>query len=1178
MSDVTSLRDKYALREGRAFLTGTQALARLPLVQRWRDEAAGLRTAGLVSGYRGSPLGSVDQELWRAARELEAAHVRFQPGVNEDLAVTAIWGSQQVNLFDGARYDGVFGMWYGKGPGVDRSADALRHANAAGTARLGGVLAVAGDDHACKSSTLPHQTEPVFAAVGIPVLAPADVQDLLDFGVHGWAMSRYSGCWTALKCVSDVVETSASVELAFDRVTVVMPGDLLLPPAGVSIRYPDPPLEQERRLLTVKLPAVQAYARANGLDRKVWDPAAARIGLIAPGKSWLDLRQALAMLGIDEAEAGRRGIRLRKVGLVWPLEPEGALAFARGLEEVLVVEEKRGIVEDQLRTLLYASPERTRVLGKTDETGAPLLPAFGELSPDAIALAIGARLLRTAPDAALAERVAQIAERRDRLAGAPPAAVRPPHYCSGCPHNISTKVPEGSRATAGIGCHGMATFIYPETKLFCQMGGEGLHWVGQQPFTETRHVFANMGEGTYFHSGLLAIRAAVAANTPITYKILYNDAVAMTGGQPVDGPISVPRITQQLAAEGVGRIVVVTDEPERYESVTDLAPGVPVRHRREMDATQRELRELPGVTAIVYDQTCAAEKRRRRKRGRDPDPARRVVINTAVCEACGDCSAKSNCISVVPVATDLGTKRAIDQSSCNKDFSCIEGFCPSFVTVEGGRLRKGKGTGAAADLPPLADPLLPSLHHHHAILVTGIGGTGVVTIGALLGMAAHLEGRAVSVLDMAGLAQKGGSVWSHIKIGAAGAELGAARIAAGEATALIGADLVVAASAETLGKLGPGTHALVNSHRAITGDEVRGYARESKAGELDEATAPTPPLPALAARIRDVAGEAEFLDATAVATALAGDAIATNLFLLGLAYQKGLVPLARASILRAVELNGTAVQSNIAAFEWGRRMAADPDGVERLALPDLTPAPAPTLVDLVEHRAALLTEYQDAAYADRYRRFVAEAARRETEVAGAPGALAEAVARFHYKLLAYKDEYEVARLHADPAFRAKINAMFEGDYSLRFHLAAPVLAGASGADGEPRKRAFGGWMLKVFEALRHGKRLRGSWADPFARQEDRRVERQLVADYETRVIDLLARVTPANLAAAAEIAAVPDRIRGYGPVKQRHLARARAHEAELLARFERDCALPVEPVAARDGEREAVREGSTPIG
>ncbi|MGE3784067.1 MAG: indolepyruvate ferredoxin oxidoreductase family protein, partial [Alphaproteobacteria bacterium] len=874
---AVTLDDKYALEKGRIYLTGTQALVRLPLLQRQRDAAAGLNTGCFISGYRGSPLGGFDQALWSARRFVERNHIKFQPAINEELAATAVWGSQQIGLFPGAKYDGVFAVWYGKGPGVDRSGDALKHGNSAGTAPRGGVLALAGDDHTCKSSTLAHQSEFAFIDALIPVLNPAGVEDILDLGLYGWAMSRWSGCWVALKTVAETMDSSASISVDPGRVDIVLPQDFAMPPGGLNIRWPDPPLDQEMRLHRYKIPAAIAFARANRLDRIVIDPPKARFGIATTGKSYLDVRQALEELGIGEAEAAALGLRLYKVAMPWPLEPEGARRFAEALQEVLVVEEKRAVIETQLKDQLYNWPAARRplVVGKFDGTGEWILPSNGELSPAQIARVIARRLaaLGDAPSW-LAERVARL-DARERQIGAAGGNVVPfartPYFCSGCPHNTSTRVPEGSRALAGIGCHYLSQFMDRNTATFTQMGGEGAAWIGQAPFVETPHVFANIGDGTYTHSGILAIRAAVAAGVTMTYKVLFNDAVAMTGGQPLDGGLTVPRVAAQLAAEGVRRVVIVSDEPHKYP------PGMTARHRDELDAVQRELREIAGVTAIVYDQTCAAEKRRRRKRGRFPDPPQRVFINDLVCEGCGDCSAASNCLSVVPVETEFGRKRAIDQSSCNKDFSCLKGFCPSFVTVHGGTPRKGRPADLAEDdLPPLPEPALPPLDEPYGILVTGVGGTGVVTIGALLGMAAHLEGKGVAVLDQLGMAQKGGAVMSHVRIAAHPDQIHAVRIAAGGAHLLLGCDLVVSAGAEALSKLAPGTtRAIVNAHETITGDFTRN---------------PDLPFPSrdLRAGIVTAVGQggAEFIDATRLATGLLGDSIASNLFMLGYAYQK----------------------------------------------------------------------------------------------------------------------------------------------------------------------------------------------------------------------------------------------------------------------------------------------------
>ncbi len=1203
---LQSLDDKYTVDSGRVFLTGVQALVRLPMLQRQRDLAAGLNTAGYVSGYRGSPLGGLDLALGRAREHLARHHIRFQPGVNEDLAATAIWGSQQVNLFPGAKYDGVFGLWYGKGPGVDRCGDVFKHANSAGTWKHGGVLAVAGDDHAARSSTLAHQSEHAFKTALLPVLAPSGVQDYLDLGLHGWALSRYSGCWVAFKAVADTVESSASVDIAPDRVRIVIPDDYRLPDGGLNIRWPDPPLEQEARLLNHKLYAALAYCRANGLNRIVIDSPNPRLGIIACGKSYLDVRQAFDDLGIDDDLAAQIGIRLYKAGMVWPLEADGVRHFAAGLEEILVVEEKRQFIEYQLKEELYNWREdvRPRVIGKFDEKGEwalPhgdwLLPATSELSPARIARVVADRIGRYFTSPRIRQRLALI-EAREQAAASPIVAVsRIPYFCPGCPHNSSTRVPEGSQAMAGIGCHYMAIWMDRNTATVSHMGGEGVAWLGQAPFTERRHVFVNLGDGTYFHSGLLAIRAAVAAfngpspgpfpegreaqalpsgegvgpspspfpggrgdggslcsnvdgavsaasdgGTPrsnaddirpgVTYKILYNDAVAMTGGQALDGTLSVPQLARQLAAEGVGRIVVVNDGTERAYQVGDLPPGIPIRHRDELDLIQRELRRQPGVSALIYDQTCAAEKRRRRKRGTYPDPPRRLFINERVCEGCGDCGVQSNCLAVVPVETEYGRKRAIDQSACNKDYSCANGLCPSFVLVEGGRLRRGKGLDAAgAGFAEPPEPALPGTAEPYNILVNGVGGSGVITLGALIGMAAHIDGKGVSVLDMTGLAQKGGAVFSHVRIADEPRRLHAVRIATGEADALIGGDVIVAAGGDTLVKMAAGrSRAAINSAETPTAEFTRDPDWQFPLEKMQEA------IHAAAG------GAADFVDAAALARRLLGDVVGANLLLLGYAWQKGLVPVSGAALQRAIELNGTAVAMNLQAFRWGRLAAHDQAGVERYARPSPPVAPPQTLDELVERRAADLAAYQDEAYAMRYRSLVAC-------VRSAAPLLAERVARNYYKLLAIKDEYEVARLYADPAFRAGIDALFEGDFKLRVQLAPPLIARPDPSTGRPRKRSFGPWLLRALPWLARLRGLRGTPWDIFGRSPERRAERQLIRDYEDDVA--LALTRPAA-AAAGELLAWPEAVRGYGSVKAAAIAALRPRREALRAALSRE--------------------------
>jgi indolepyruvate ferredoxin oxidoreductase len=1147
---TTTLDDKYLLDHGRVYLTGTQALVRLPMIQRQRDLAAGLNTAGFISGYRGSPLGAYDQALWKAKKLLKEKHVFFTPGVNEELAATAVWGSQQVGLFAGAKYDGVFGMWYGKGPGVDRSGDVFKHANAAGTSKYGGVLLIAGDDHACKSSTLPHQSEHAFDAAMIPVLYPTGVADIIELGLHGFAMSRYSGCYVALKCVSDTVDASASVNLDIDSPRVVVPEDIDLSSGGVHIRWPDVPLEQELRLQHDKIYAALAYARVNKLNRVTIDSSEPKLGIIASGKSYLDTMQALEDLGIDARHAAEIGLRVMKVAMPWPLEPTAVREFASGLDEVLVVEEKRQLIEYQLKEQLYnwRDDVRPRVVGKYDEHGewethrSPwLLPAAGELTPAMIARVIAKRIGKFYTSKIVEARLKFIEDKEAALARPRSKVARIPYFCSGCPHNTSTRVPEGSKALAGIGCHYMATWIRPEeTMTFTQMGGEGVPWAGIAPFTETKHVFANLGDGTYFHSGLLAIRAAVAAKVNITYKILFNDAVAMTGGQPVDGPLNVPQITQQVHAEGVGRIVVVTDEPEKYPRASNFAPGVTVHHRDDLDKVQRELREIEGTTILVYDQTCAAEKRRRRKRGTFPDPQKRVVINDLVCEGCGDCGKKSNCLSVMPVETEFGRKRAIDQSSCNKDFSCVQGFCPSFVTVEGGQLRKKKPVVQEV-FNALPEPVLPSLDAPWGVLVTGVGGTGVVTIGALLGMAAHLENKGVAVLDMTGLAQKGGSVYTHVRIAKSPEDIFAVRIAAGEANALLGCDMIVSTSDEAIAKM------QANLTRGVVNAEV------STTGEFTKKPDLHIPVTELEATLRETMAAVEFVDATGITTALMGDAIFTNPFVMGYGYQIGLIPVSAASILRAIELNGAAVEKNKQAFDWGRRAAVDIAAVKKVAFP-VEPISgvyklSESVDEMVARRKEFLTGYQNAVYAERYAALVKRVADVEAQKFAGKKALSAAVARYYFKVLAYKDEYEVARLYSDMSFQKKVADQFEGDYKLTFHLAPPVMSAVDPNTGEPRKKVFGPWMMTAFNVLAKFKGLRGTALDVFGYTDERKSERRLIADYEALVDELLRDVTVANYEIAVDLASIPEHIRGFGHVKHAHLVDAKTRWAELLVKF-----------------------------
>ena len=1142
--DIT-LEDKFTREEGQIYLSGCQALVRLALEQSRQDARNGLNTAGFISGYRGSPLGMLDFELWRARTHLEAQGIVFQPGLNEDLAMTAVWGSQQTNYFPGARHDGVFGMWYGKTPGIDRSGDALKHGNYAGSAANGGVLVLAGDDHAAKSTSTTSQSEYAFMDAMVPVLAPADTQEFIDMGLAGFALSRYSGNWIGFKMTATNLDASGTVQVTSARDQFKIP-NLELPPDGLNCRWPDDRIPQEPRLRYHRIPAAKAFVRTNGIDRTIFDTTDARLGIVTAGKSWVDTEKALHDLGIDEAAARRYGLRVYKVGMTWPLEEQGILRFARGLEEILVVEEKRGLMEDQIKTILYdrGGAVRPRVIGKFDGEGGHLLPAVLDLDPHKIATVIGQRLMRYVTDRDLLAGVAELETRRPGAEANEALLMRTPYFCSGCPHNTSTVVPEGSVALGGIGCHGLAAmpFFGGRAQTFSHMGAEGATWIGLAPFTDMNHVFQNIGDGTYYHSGTLAIRAAIAAGVNMTYKLLFNDAVAMTGGQPVEGQPTPAQITRQLAAEGARQIVVVSDEPDKYHWREQFAAGVTFRHRDELDMVQQELRQVPGVTILLYDQTCAAEKRRRRKRGTYPDPSRRVVINELVCEGCGDCGQQSNCVSLIPVETEFGTKRQIDQSSCNKDFSCLKGFCPSFVTVEGGQLRKRKGVKDDFDPANLPAPVLPPLDRPWPILITGIGGTGVVTIGQILGMAAHIEGKGATVADITGLSQKGGSVLSQVTIAKNREALTAAQIAVGETRALIAADMVTAAMPDGLKKLHPGrTAGIVNTQQVQIGEFTRNPDMHFPEEEMRDAiTARTDPE------------RTDFLNASQIALALVGDTIATNMFMAGYAWQKGLIPLSAEAIDQAIELNGAAVASNRKAFNWGRRAAHEPETVSEL-LDDLEGAVLErrpeTLDQLIDHRARFLTDYQNAAWAERYRETVGQVRERDE---AAPGrmALSDAVARNLFKLMSYKDEYEVARLYTATDFRARLARQFEGDVKIRFHMAPPAFARRDLHTGRLKKQIFKGWWVwPAMGLLRRMKVLRGGRFDLFGRTAERRMERQLITDYEALLAEVTEGLTADNYDLAVALARVPEMVRGFGHVKEANVATAKARQAELLALF-----------------------------
>ena len=1139
-----SLDDKYIAERGEVLIGGIQALVRLPLDQIRRDRRASLRTAGFISGYRGSPLGGYDQQLASAKALMDEHGVHVEPGINEDLAATAVWGSQQVNLHPGAKVDGVFGLWYGKGPGVDRTGDVFRHANMAGTSPLGGVLAIAGDDPLAKSSSIPCQSEFAFVDAEMPVLTPSDIQEILDLGQHGIAMSRHSGLWTGMIALADVMDGSATVNVDANRLAITVP-DCDGAERHITLKALQLPHRQaaERRLRDLKVPAALDYARINRLNRVIWGGGpAARLGIAASGKNWQALMAALDLLGLDEQRAARLGLRLMKISMPWPLEPESAEAFARGLEAILVVEAKRPLIETQLKDQLYHldAARRPAILGKKDRFGAPLLSDIGDLSPMEIAPVLLKLLPSSDETRAMRTAFEWLQTRQDqgqRLATPHP---RTPHYCSGCPHSRSTRVPSGSRAMAGIGCHIMTQLMGGEARGFgqedgySQMGGEGIAWLGQTPFTETSHVFVNLGDGTYHHSGLLAIRAAIAAKATMTYKILFNDAVAMTGGQAVDGPLSVGQIARQVRAEGVQTITVVSENPDRLAGER-FPDDVAVVDRDRLLEVQEKLRETEGISVLIFDQTCAAEKRRRRKKGQFPKAKKLAVINDRVCEGCGDCSLKSNCPSVEPLETAFGTKRRINQSSCNQDLSCFDGFCPSFVTIEGGAVTRPEGADLSAlisDAKALPLPKPSPIETSANILIPGVGGTGVTTVTAVLAMAAHIDGRRTATLDITGLAQKGGAVISYLRFGPLHDPLFGAKIAPGHADLVIASDLVVTASSDCLVHCSPDrTHVVANENIMPTATFVREQTQTDQNDFLSE-------------RVRSSVRDLSALNVSLHAERLFGDTVYGNLMLVGAAYQQGLLPLSLASIEQAISLNGVAVEQNAAAFHAGRLLVAAPERLasdhDRIIQLDESPD------RLIERLASELEGYADVAYADRFRITVATVRLAETALGAGSLPLTEAVSKNLFKLMAYKDEYEVARLHSDPGFRARLREQFGPDAKLSIHLAPPLLSKTDPRTGRPKKRAFGPWIFPVLTALAKLKRLRGTRFDPFGWTAERRMERQLIEDYERTISDILPALSPERHETAVELAKIPDMIRGFGPIKAAAVERAKQRERELI--------------------------------
>ncbi|WP_438395072.1 indolepyruvate ferredoxin oxidoreductase family protein [Caballeronia sp. DA-9] len=1140
------LTDNLNASQGRIFLTGTQALVRLVLMQRQLDRAAGLNTAGFVSGYRGSPLGMVDQQLWKAKKLLASHDVRFLPAINEELGGTAVLGTQRVESDSERTVDGVFAMWYGKGPGVDRAGDALKHGNAYGSSPHGGVLVVAGDDHGCVSSSMPHQSDQAMIGWHMPVVNPSNIADMLEFGLFGWALSRFSGAWVGYKAISETVESGSTVDLDALQTIFPAPEGFVAPEGGLHNRWPDLPSLTIEARLAAKLEAVRYFSRVNSIDKWIAPSRHANVGIVTCGKAHLDLMETLRRLDLSVADLDAAGVRIYKVGLSFPLETTRLDTFVEGLSEVLVIEEKGPVIEQQIKDHLYNRTQGARpiVIGKNAQDGATLLSALGELRPSRVLPVFAEWLARHKPALDRRDRVVDLVAPQI-LSNAADTVKRTPYFCSGCPHNTSTKVPEGSIAQAGIGCHFMASWMERDTTGLIQMGGEGVDWASHSMFTKTPHVFQNLGDGTYFHSGILAIRQAVAAKANITYKILYNDAVAMTGGQPVDGSISVPQIARQVEAEGIATLVVVSDEPEKYDGHHDQFPkGTTFHHRSELDDVQRRLRDIQGVTVLIYDQTCAAEKRRRRKKGEFPDPDKRLFINEAVCEGCGDCGVQSNCLSVEPVETELGRKRRIDQSSCNKDYSCVNGFCPSFVTLEGAKLRKAAGSGfdpdaLAARVDALEEPTLTLDNAPYDILITGVGGTGVVTVGALISMAAHLEGKSASVLDFMGFAQKGGAVLSFVRFAATDALLNQVRIDTQQADVLLACDMVVGASADALQTVRHGrTRIVVNTHAIPNATFVQNPDANLHAGSLLE-------------KMQHAAGAERMntCDAQALATRFLGDTIGANILMLGYAWQLGLVPVSHAALMRAIELNNVAVPMNTLAFNIGRLAAADIEALESLRKTAIAPRVemnAMPLDALIADREARLLAYGGSHYVTRYRSLVSAAASSGND------AVTRAVATTFYKLLAVKDEYEVARLHTDPAFRAALEAQFEGtagkDFAVKFNMAPPVLSKAKNGSA-PRKMTFGQWLWPVLGMISKVRGLRGTAFDPFGRSLERKMERELPGDYEITIQRALKALTPENARDVETLALMHERVRGYGHVKLANLSMVKRRERDLAAKL-----------------------------
>ena len=1139
-----NLKDKYTLFKGFRFLTGSQALVRLAIVQRRRDSKKKIKSAGYISGYRGSPLGTYDKQVLQAKKHLENHNVYFQPGINEELAATSLWGTQQANFYGEGKYDRVFGIWYGKGPGVDRSGDALKHANLAGTSRHGGVLALMGDDHTCESSSAMHQSEFAMIDAMIPVLNPSGVQEILDYGIYGIELSRISGCWIGIKCVHDNVSSAATVDLNEDRVSLIDIEKNLVPDDGLNIRNNDTPQKQEVRLHYHKLNAVKEFCKVNKLNKYIYNFDNAKIGIVSTGKSYLDLMQSLEKLKIDEEAAKEFGIRLLKIAMPWPLEPSIIEDFSQGLDLIIVVEEKRSLIESQIREILFNRSSSLKIIGKKDLEGNTLFPSTGALNPGMIACKLGLTIYNKNKNHDLKLNIEKINSLISETRSLD-TIKRAPYFCSGCPHNTSTQIPSGSRAMTGVSCAYLVQNMKRDNQGFTQMGSEGATWVGESLFSNRDHVFQNLGDGTYIHSGILSIRHAVAAKTKITFKILYNEAVALTGGQALDGLPTVAQISRQLDAENVSKIAIITDEPKKYTNKDIFGKNTTIHHREDLIKIQNELSKINSTTVIIYDQGCAAEKRRKIKRSLMPEPNKKIFINDLVCEGCGDCGVKSNCVSILPLETEFGRKRQIDQANCNKDYSCIDGFCPSFVSLEGDvKTKKNIDQSLIETLDSeLQEPILPKIKGFYGVMIAGVGGTGIVSMGALLGTAALIEGKGAGVLDMTGLAQKGGAVKSFLRIFEKPEEISTIRLSYNDTDLLLGCDLLVSNDEDILLTLKKGrSKAVISTDEVFTGEFTRNPDLEFPAEEIKE-------------NLIKWLGEnnSYFIDTGKIVRKILSDDIPANMFVVGFAYQAGLIPIKSTSIEEAIRLNNVSVDFNLNAFRLGRQTFLKKDNIYKLIenkiSEDDSEKLSSTLNDKINRRFNFLTEYKDEKYAKKYIKLVNAVKTCEEKLSINKTTLSEAVAFNYFKLMAYKDEYEISRLYTHPRFEKKIKETFEGNFKINFHVAPPIFAKKNSSNGKPKKIKMGQWLLYLMKLIATLKFLRGTFFDPFGYSAERKIERKLIQDYEIRILNITKKLNKENYDTACKIAKIPEKIRGFGYIKKDNLIVAKKIEANLVAEF-----------------------------